>query len=58
LGIQKFPNKNYFTSTKKIVMLPGRNASLIFDSKEFIYFFEENYGHGHNHQNFHTPKDI
>jgi hypothetical protein len=29
------------------MMVCSRNASAVFDSKEFIYSFEENYGHGH-----------
>jgi hypothetical protein len=47
-GNKKFPDKNYFTSTKKQVMVPSRKASAVFDSKEFIYFFKKNNGHGHD----------
>jgi len=47
LGTKKFPNKIYFTSIKTDAAVQ-KKASVVFDSKEFIYFFEENYGHGHN----------
>jgi len=47
-GNKKFSYKNYFTSTKKQEMIRSRNAAESFDSKEFIYFFIENYSHGHD----------